>query len=161
MQPKTLNIRIITETGGFTVAWFVSRGGTREFKWRGWSNGAKSQDPKKSLGLPTKPKKIPGPKIRSLADWGRNKCSSDPHIWNSQVTSKRNQKFTKAKEDSSDGKANWLNWSGRRLVDGRVPQDNGDVRCKATPSLTIKQQQNTFVCTLFAELRSQGTTDSF
>ena len=25
---------------------------------------------------------------------------------------------------------------------------------------TIKQQQNTFVCTLFAELRSQGTTDS-
>ena len=25
----------------------------------------------------------------------------------------------------------------------------------------IKQQQNTFVCTLFAELRSQGTTDSF
>ena len=24
-----------------------------------------------------------------------------------------------------------------------------------------KQQQNTFVCTLFAELRSQGTTDSF
>ena len=26
-------------------------------------NGAKSQDPKKSLGLPAKPKKIPGPKI--------------------------------------------------------------------------------------------------
>ena len=26
---------------------------------------------------------------------------------------------------------------------------------------TIKQQQNTFVCTLFSELRSQGTTDSF
>ena len=24
-------------------------GGTRGFKWRGWSNGAKSQDPKKSL----------------------------------------------------------------------------------------------------------------
>ena len=27
------------------------------------SNGAKSQDPKKSFGLPAKPKKIPGPKI--------------------------------------------------------------------------------------------------
>ena len=39
-------------------------GGTRDFKWRGWSNGAKSQDPKKSLGLPAKPKKIPGPKIK-------------------------------------------------------------------------------------------------
>ena len=32
------------------------------FKWRGWSNGAKSQDPKKSLGLHAKPKIIPGPK---------------------------------------------------------------------------------------------------
>ena len=45
---------------------FVSknpRGGTRDFKWWGWSNGAKSQDPKNSLGLPAKPKKIPGPKI--------------------------------------------------------------------------------------------------
>ena len=38
-------------------------GGTMDFKRRGWSNGAKSQDPKKSLGLPAKPKKIPGPKI--------------------------------------------------------------------------------------------------
>ena len=36
-----------------------AQGGTRDFKWRGWSNGAKSQDPKKSLGLPAKPKKIP------------------------------------------------------------------------------------------------------
>ena len=39
-------------------------------------------------------------------DWGRNKCSSEPHISNSQVTSERNQKFTKAKGNSSDGKAN-------------------------------------------------------
>ena len=36
------------------------RWGTWDFKWRGWSNGAKSQDPKKNLGLPAKPKK---PKI--------------------------------------------------------------------------------------------------
>ena len=35
-------------------------GSTRDFKWRGWSNGARSQGPKKSLGLPAKPKKIPG-----------------------------------------------------------------------------------------------------
>ena len=41
------------------------RGGTRDYKWQRWSNGAKSQDPKKSFGLPAKPKKIPGPKINS------------------------------------------------------------------------------------------------
>ena len=40
-----------------------SQGGTRDFKWPGWSNGAKSQDPTKFLGLPAKPQKIPGPKI--------------------------------------------------------------------------------------------------
>ena len=39
-------------------------GGSQDFRWRGWSNGAKSQDPpKKSLGLPAKPEKIPGLKI--------------------------------------------------------------------------------------------------
>ena len=31
------------------------------FKWQGWSNGDKNQNPKKSLGLPTKPQKFPGP----------------------------------------------------------------------------------------------------
>ena len=30
-----------------------------ELKWRRWSNGRKNQNSKKSLGLPTKPKKIP------------------------------------------------------------------------------------------------------
>ena len=34
-----------------------------ELKWRRWSNGRKNQNSKKSLGLPTKPQKIPGPKI--------------------------------------------------------------------------------------------------
>ena len=98
------------------------RGGTRDFKWRGWSNGAKSQDPKKSLGLPAKPKKIPGPKINPP----KIPCSSEPHISNPQVTSERNQKFTKAKGNSCDGKANWLNWSGWSLVHGRAPRDNAD-----------------------------------
>ena len=98
------------------------RVGTRDFKWRGWSNGAKSQDPKKSLGLPAKPKKIPGPKINPP----KSPCSSEPHISNPQVTSERNQKFTKAKGNSSDGKANWLNWSGWSLVPGRAPRDNAD-----------------------------------
>ena len=37
--------------------------GTPDFKWRGWSIRGKSQNPKKSLGLPTKPKKLPGPNI--------------------------------------------------------------------------------------------------
>ena len=30
---------------------------TPDFKWRGWSSGGKNQNPQKSLGLPTKPKK--------------------------------------------------------------------------------------------------------
>ena len=46
----------------FVVSGFSPRG-FRDFKWRGWSNGAKSQNPKRSLGLPAKPKNIPGPKI--------------------------------------------------------------------------------------------------
>ena len=41
----------------------VPQGGTLDFKWQRWSNGDKNQNPKKSLGLPTKPPKIPGPKI--------------------------------------------------------------------------------------------------
>ena len=32
----------------------------------------------------------------------------------------------KAKGNSSDGKANWLNWSGWSLVHGRAPRDNAD-----------------------------------
>ena len=47
------------------------RGGTRDFKWRGWSNGAKSQDSKKALRLPAKHKKIPGPKINPQKIPGR------------------------------------------------------------------------------------------
>ena len=35
-------------------------GGTPDFKWRGWSNGDKNQNPTKSLRLPTTPPKIPG-----------------------------------------------------------------------------------------------------
>ena len=37
--------------------------GTPNFKWQGWSNGGKNQNPKKSLGLQTKPKQIPWPKF--------------------------------------------------------------------------------------------------
>ena len=44
------------------VSWLSTpRRGTRDFKWQAWSNGAKSQDPIKSLGLPAKPQKIPEP----------------------------------------------------------------------------------------------------
>ena len=53
-------------------------GGTWDFKWRGWSNGAKSQDPKASLGLPAKSQKIPGPKLtpkKSHADFVALKSS--------------------------------------------------------------------------------------
>ena len=38
-------------------------GGGPDFKWQGWSNGGKNQNPKTSLGLHTKPNKIPGPKF--------------------------------------------------------------------------------------------------
>ena len=41
----------------------VPPGGYSGFHVTGWSNRAKSQDPKKSLGLPAKPQKIPGTKI--------------------------------------------------------------------------------------------------
>ena len=41
----------------------MPKGGTPEFKWQGWSNGGKNQNPKKSVGLQTKPPKIPGPKF--------------------------------------------------------------------------------------------------
>ena len=41
----------------------MPKGGTLEFKWQGWSNGGKNQNPKKSVGLQTKPQKIPGPKF--------------------------------------------------------------------------------------------------
>jgi len=37
--------------------------GTPDFKCQGSSNGGKNQNPTKSIGLPTKPQKIPGPKI--------------------------------------------------------------------------------------------------
>ena len=36
---------------------------TLDFKWQGWSNRDKNQNPKNTLGLPTEWKKIPGPKI--------------------------------------------------------------------------------------------------
>ena len=35
----------------------VGGGGTPDFKWQGWLNGGKNQNPKKSLGLQTNPKK--------------------------------------------------------------------------------------------------------
>ena len=49
-----------------TVSQLSPGGGTLDFKWRGWSTGAKSQDPKKPVGLPAKPKKIPGPNINPV-----------------------------------------------------------------------------------------------
>ena len=45
------------------VGGLLGEGAIPEFKWRRWSNGSKNQNSKKSLGLPTKPTKIPGPKI--------------------------------------------------------------------------------------------------
>ena len=38
-------------------------GGIPDFKCSGWLNGGKNLNPKKLLGLPTKPKKISGPKL--------------------------------------------------------------------------------------------------
>ena len=44
------------------MTWIVAPGGggagvTPDFKWQGWLNGGKNQNPKKSLGLQTNPKK--------------------------------------------------------------------------------------------------------
>ena len=41
----------------------VVGGGNSGFQVTGWWNGGKNQHPKKSLGLQTKPKNIPGPKF--------------------------------------------------------------------------------------------------
>ena len=109
-------------------------GGTRDFKWRGWS---KSQHPKKFLGLPVKPQKIP--KFQSdvlLKDClfkveKGEKFTADKKIGRAfkVVDSERGQLEhlqgevvsvllpsakikTKANGNSNDGKANWLNWSG-------------------------------------------------
>ena len=92
-----------------------------QIKWWGWLNGVKSQDPKKSLGLPANPQKIPGPKIKpqKIPCWFCGPLKF-------QVISQRNQKFTKATGNSCDGKANWLNWSGWSLVHGQAPRDNAD-----------------------------------
>ena len=46
---------------GCSGKFFSGGGGTLDFKWQGWSNRRKNQSPKKSLGLQTKPKNIPGP----------------------------------------------------------------------------------------------------
>ena len=48
---------------GKTTILHIDKGGTPDFKWQGCLNGGKNQNPKKSLGLQTKPQKIPGPKF--------------------------------------------------------------------------------------------------
>ena len=52
---EALNI-LFNEHSGFP-------GGYSGFKWQGWLNGGKNQNPRISLGLPIKTIKIPGPKI--------------------------------------------------------------------------------------------------
>ena len=44
-------------------SWGVGGGVTPDVKWLGWLSGYKNQNPKKSVGLWTKPSKISGPKI--------------------------------------------------------------------------------------------------
>ena len=45
------------------IAEATFRGSTLDFNWRARSNGGQNQNPKKPLGLSTKPKNIPWPKI--------------------------------------------------------------------------------------------------
>ena len=45
---------------------FIPRGDTPDFKWRGWSNGGKNQNPKKSLDQKLTSKKNPMAKFRAL-----------------------------------------------------------------------------------------------
>ena len=40
--------------------WFYSQGGTPDITWLQWLNGGNNQNPKKSLGFPTKFQKTPG-----------------------------------------------------------------------------------------------------
>ena len=47
----------------FLLAYHVPRGGTSDFKWRGWSNGGKNQNPQKNPHGVWQNQPIPGPKI--------------------------------------------------------------------------------------------------
>ena len=47
------------------MAWFKAQGGIRDFKWRRWSNGAKSQDPKNPWAK-NWPQKNPMPILKPL-----------------------------------------------------------------------------------------------
>ena len=122
------------------------------------------QNPKNSLTFQRCNRRATWWSKRSLPYWGRNKCSSELHISNPQVTSKRNQKFTEAKGTSSGCEANWLKWSGWSLVHGRAPRDNADYCItRAMSSDTIVNYQTTakHVCLYFKfELSSQSTTYS-
>ena len=72
-------------------------GATLDFKWRGRSNGGKNQNPKISVSLQTKPKKIPAPKINSKKIPCRisehEKFSESIKWYNTKFKNIRNQVF--------------------------------------------------------------------
>ena len=79
------------------------------------------QNPKKSLDQKLTPNWNPMPILWPLKVPDRGDATNTKkNISNPQVTNERNQKFTKAKQNSCNGKANWLNWSGWSLVHGRA-----------------------------------------
>ena len=66
-EPR-LKSRALGSGGSVMTIGFINKrmiahgeGGTPDFKGQVWSNGGKNQNPQKSLGLQTEPKKIPGP----------------------------------------------------------------------------------------------------
>ena len=68
-EPR-LNSRALGSGGSVMTIGFINKrmiapgeGGSPDFKWQVWSNGGKNQNPKKSLGLQTEPRKMPGPKF--------------------------------------------------------------------------------------------------
>jgi len=76
----------------FEAIWLAlwSQGGnTPDFKWQGWSNGGKYQNPKKSLGPPTtwtltpppqkKKKKKPNPKLQTIKKYQKKFKFKDKH----------------------------------------------------------------------------------
>ena len=63
-----------------------------DFKWRGWSNVGKNQNPENSLGLPTKPKTITGPQ-KNIRSWMFVFVSSSYHLKLSYASTTANLKI--------------------------------------------------------------------
>ena len=104
------------------LALWSQRENTPDFKWRGWSNGVKNQNPKKFLGLPTKinPQKSYAefPSLKNLA-WEIDCKLSSGKPWNSGESLGSISSVSRVRSLSLATR--WL-WGGS----GSITDKNGD-----------------------------------